>query len=1012
MLPNKLTLEGLYSYQERQTLDFNYLNHSGLFGIFGAVGSGKSTILEAITFALYGETERLHSRDSRGYNMMNLKSNRIYIDFEFYNYEQKLYRTVREFKRHGSKFEEVKPTTVIFYECIEGNWVPLEHTDATKIIGLNYANFKSTIIIPQGQFKEFLELMPADRTRMMKEIFHLHHYDLQENVIVIERKNSSELDMLIGKLDGLEAVSEEALKQLQQSVLESQSISNHAREQQEKTQERVNKLKQLEGDYVQLATKEKELNELKTQEDAMLQLQQSIETYDRLTQRFGSALQDYDRANTALQVVTINLRQVEKDKQQSADDFKTIEEELLTLAPEMDLWQQKQQELDDLTTISNILEKIKDVEVATASLAKGKIKVESAENNLNKLQTEIKEKDEALQQLKREGINTQSFMAAEAWYQQLKSLENITTQCHQQIAKHQTSIDEVLQELKNHQVNLDSFDEDGKLQLQDLEKQLQYVAEQQSQAEVQEKLKAYTHDLQDGCPCPLCGALEHPNILQSEDVTSSLKQLKQTIKDLEKAKDLLIKKQANVSAKKEKLSFYQQELQEEQQRLSQNHQAKEAHREAFSWNEFNADDYKDFEQKKIAAQQLDDLIKANIQEQEQRRKDKEAIQDTIEKYRLRIEELRLIENEGKTLLHSYLSNLKHLKFEAYKNNTKDEVLAMHNHQQLTLSKLETRFKELQLRREGAAKKLTTYNAHLTLLTQQKAEQEAAKNSLQASLEAGIVTEKLKSIEELKAQLTQPNIGEAARKKLKDYQIQIEATKTSIIMLQAKLQNTEFSEALLQQEEETLSVLRQQYYQLHEQYITQKAALEQMETEWELKQALTIKHDVLSRRAENIKLLKTLFKGAGFVQYVSSVYLRQLCEQANVRFQKMTRNRLSLQINDANNFEVLDYLNEGRHRSVKTLSGGQLFQASLSLALALAESVQTIAKSDRNFFFIDEGFGTQDPESVSVIFETLSNLNKENKIVGIITHLDELKEQISTAVTVVNDPERGSLISVA
>lgn len=67
MLPNKLTLEGLYSYQERQTLDFNYLNHSGLFGIFGAVGSGKSTILEAITFALYGETERLHSRDSRGY---------------------------------------------------------------------------------------------------------------------------------------------------------------------------------------------------------------------------------------------------------------------------------------------------------------------------------------------------------------------------------------------------------------------------------------------------------------------------------------------------------------------------------------------------------------------------------------------------------------------------------------------------------------------------------------------------------------------------------------------------------------------------------------------------------------------------------------------------------------------------------------------------------------------------------------------------------------------------------
>ena len=94
MIPIQLTLEGLYSYQERQTIDFTTLTDAGLFGIFGSVGSGKSSILEAITFALYGETERLNSRDKRAYNMMNLKSNRSFIAFDFMNFENKKFFTM------------------------------------------------------------------------------------------------------------------------------------------------------------------------------------------------------------------------------------------------------------------------------------------------------------------------------------------------------------------------------------------------------------------------------------------------------------------------------------------------------------------------------------------------------------------------------------------------------------------------------------------------------------------------------------------------------------------------------------------------------------------------------------------------------------------------------------------------------------------------------------------------------------------------------------------------------
>ena len=84
---------------------------------------------------------------------------------------------------------------------------------------------------------------------------------------------------------------------------------------------------------------------------------------------------------------------------------------------------------------------------------------------------------------------------------------------------------------------------------------------------------------------------------------------------------------------------------------------------------------------------------------------------------------------------------------------------------------------------------------------------------------------------------------------------------------------------------------------------------------------------------------------------------------------------------------------------------------MSLALALAESVQSQAKSDKNFFFIDEGFGTQDPESVNLVFETLMNLQKENRIVGIISHVEELKEKIPISLNVTKDEENGSFLSL-
>ena len=154
MIPLKLTIQGVYSYQDIEVIDFSRLTEAQLFGIFGATGSGKSTILEAISYALFGESERLNKRDNRGYNMMNLKSDRLNIDFEF-AVEDDTYRFVVNGRRNSKQFEQVGTLSRTSFKWEKTEWVPIQVTDAEEIIGLSYDNFKRTIIIPQGEISGF-----------------------------------------------------------------------------------------------------------------------------------------------------------------------------------------------------------------------------------------------------------------------------------------------------------------------------------------------------------------------------------------------------------------------------------------------------------------------------------------------------------------------------------------------------------------------------------------------------------------------------------------------------------------------------------------------------------------------------------------------------------------------------------------------------------------------------------------------------------------------------------------
>lgn len=164
--------------------------------------------------------------------------------------------------------------------------------------------------------------------------------------------------------------------------------------------------------------------------------------------------------------------------------------------------------------------------------------------------------------------------------------------------------------------------------------------------------------------------------------------------------------------------------------------------------------------------------------------------------------------------------------------------------------------------------------------------------------------------------------------------------------------------------------------------------------------------------DNVKVIDDLFKGNKFVEYLSQLYLKNIVIDASQRLYNISNGAYTLEIDDSYQFVVCDNLNGGVRRSTKTLSGGEIFLASLSLALALSSQIQMRGNAALEFFFLDEGFGTLDSELLDTVMESLESLHSETLNVGIISHVEEIKERIPMKLNVeMNEAEMTSKIKL-
>ena len=1021
MIPQKLTIKGLYSYQKEQTIDFSRLMEGQLFGIFGSVGSGKSSILEAITFALYGEIDRLNKNDNRNYNMMNLKSNELKIDFIFINHDAVEYRVIVNGKRHGKDFDKVNTYNRKTYKKSDGAWQPVENETGESITGLSYDNFRRTIIIPQGKFQEFLQLTDRERTNMMKEIFSLDKYEFFHQTTFLEKKNNERKSNLEGRLSHFEEVTDDSIKEKEQ---ETKKITYQLKESEKEVKAKEEEVKKQE--------KLKELfDELRQKKQHYSKLLEKKEIYEKREKQ----LQDFEKAQREFQNILDQIERVQKDLE---SERKKRDEEKEVFDQKKKILEQKRRQFEEAEKKYNQLDSkkrekedyelwikvISEKEKLTGleeSMAKGEKEVQKVAEQKEELEEQLQKSEKQLEELKDQFPDQAELTELKTWFTTRNNLIQNKQQSEKDIQETKDRVSESQKKLRklipseifqNASIKDTSDSEKTKQALISfsgkIEKDLDEIDHTIEHLQLQHRLEEFTDALKQGEPCPLCGSTEHPDIMDVENVNEKLKETRQKRielkEEMKKCNDLILEVR-NYQSEQNQLN---QSLERAKKSLKENEKKQQEHYKNFHWEGYSTEDEKQVDNDLKKAWELNRQIKEKEKALKEQKSALEKETEKLRKYEERLQEVKNERLQAKSNVESYSGQLKIMKAEDLPEKTGQ---AEQRKQELTeeIQHIEQNYKQLQqdvqkLNEKRVQLETSLEKRHETI-TENEKERESLNQTLNEKLEQSDFADVARVREILKKNLD----ADRERNEIDRFKRDLYAAQKDLEAHREKMKGQEFDEEFYQKVTKELEELKERYDELRKRYITVKNQLEEARENLKVKQEMEAELDRLNKRAENLTTLRQLFKGSGFVNYVSSVYLQNLCEVANERFYRLTRQQMQLEVDENNNFKVRDFLNNGRVRSVKTLSGGQTFQASLSLALALAESVQQQSRSQQNFFFLDEGFGTLDGESLQTVFDTLKSLRNENRIVGVISHVEELQQEIDMYIRINNDSEEGSVI---
>jgi exonuclease SbcC len=920
MIPKRLTIQGIYSYQQEQTIDFSTLTQAGLFGIFGSVGSGKSTILEAVSFALFGQSERLNARDNRNYNMMNLKSNELKIDFEFTSGSE-TYRFMVQGRRNSKKFEDVKKLDRTAYHLKNGGWESIPEDSAEEITGLNYNNFHRTIIIPQGKFQEFLQLGSKERTDMLRELFNLNKFELFGRVADMQRNNELHLVELTTKLESLGTFDPEEIKGLETKLKTTseelkqanKTVSNFQK--QIKTEEGV---REIQNKLTE--TKTRQTNLLKEKEP-LDRLEKELNEYEAFSRIFRSPLERAER-------LTKDRNSIEKEQKAEKIELQKLKENLEKLNETFektrqqwsnrDKWLREAEEYEKMSTVRLLEESIaKEKERST----KGSAMVQENIVVLEKLKEQLKNNKEQLNEKKKQLPDLKTLSDVRDWFSQFKQLTKNQKETQNQLKEIVNAEKEIYTHIsKLAEIRKVTPDESAANLIETLQgsissekKQLEENKKQLDtdwhNIQVQQQLQKYAHELTDGKPCPLCGSEHHPNILEADDLSEKLSKIGEERQKNDDQRKQLTEIETNLlrlSDRIETTSKDRKKLTDNLELLTE--QIKE-HREKFQWTQFSFDKEDQITEAFKKHEVISNEIKKLETGQEKILSKSEKAEKNKESYRKVLDEIERSIVEKKSRIETLYGQFNELKPENLTAITNNELTQKASTLKKQYSEINERYQQEEKKVAETSKKLDTLSGRIEARAKQLAEVEKEWQSVEEKTNT-LLEENGNPDRETVVKIVFKSFDtNGVRKQIDKHKQELNNVSTSIRQYETELDGRKFDEKKYLELTNQHQQLNKRIEELNRTWGEANTKLNRIKKDQEKAKEIKKQHNKVLERAEDLKTMKNLFKGGAFVNYISTVYLQELVRSANDRFYRLTRQHLSLELASDNSFQVRDFMNE-------------------------------------------------------------------------------------------------------
>lgn len=1018
MKPISLEMYGFMTYKNKTFIDFSKLYDSKIFIISGDTGSGKTSIFDAISFALFGEIQR------EGFNIDDLRSDFLngnnpptYVDFIF-EIDGKKYRIKRIPKQRAKKTRvNVQVShSVEFYQFEKDKEILIsdgpQKTDKKIIdlIGLNFDQLNRVMILAQGEFSKFLKSSSDDKAALLSKIFSSYIYkDIEEKLKEASKDSKKNLEFIANKLktevnknDLLdENIDNETIELKDFFKIEKviKDLSKYLEKNlDEKNKEKNSLSKILDGKTSKLSFYEKENEKIRLFKTLNLEREEVLSEkhyYENLKNElilseksilikpyYDNLLdykKNYENIGQKLENEKINLYNIEKNLRKCREKLVNLDEIEIKI----------NQKKENIVKNEQIIKKFNELFSLEKELEKNIKNIELSKEYKKKI-------DDYL--VKKESTNDVIRNLSNNLLEIAKNLEKIKDQAY-----------EIKDEFRDYQ-NLyeKSLENDKKVnELQKLEKELEKaesnlknIGEKLKLAEESKKsilINQFRKELEKDGICPICGSIydEKVDFLEVRDF--DLEKIRNNYMDLKIKVDFLNKKNSDL---KNSIDNNLKNHKEYEKNLNDYRKTYQDLRNLYKKN------LSLYDEKKKNKEELDQ--KANLIESDlkdlKNKLDKfkylDDISDTQNKYKIKKEELSIFNKKqieeslvkDRNFVNEEEKRIKILSEDIQKLENKkssSSSLILNYDSDLKTSK-EKIIKENQIFEEKLKENFEKIDEFLKYL-------KIADDLLKQKEEIGLYFEKLNNISiRIESLKEYKNIDiyqtEKIKEEIENLKENIETINDSIFSIRLK------NEKLLESEKEINKI---------------KISLDKSKNDDEILYKLTKVCDgSLSKVSGREKI--------NFETFVLSNYFNKILTYANLRLKDMSDGQFKMlrkketsdkRKNNGLDIEILDY-NTGKIRSEASLSGGESFIASLALALGLSDEISGENGGIKiDTLFIDEGFGTLSDDYLEKAIRTIEKLSYDNKFIGLISHVKELKNSIDAKIEVKYSKTEGSSLKV-